>query len=148
VLAVIDGTERTGRVIDYALGLAGDGAPIELILLGVVQEPPDGRLRGYGSFKREEIHARLKDVIGQRAVSAAARRFDQAGIVHADRIEVGDPVETVLRVAEEEDCDLLLVGDAPPGAIRRWLPKATGLSLATVATQLVQLATVPVTVVK
>jgi nucleotide-binding universal stress UspA family protein len=65
-----------------------------------------------------------------------------------DRIEVGDPAETILRVASEEGCDLILLGDEHPGALRRWLPKVTGLSLATVASQVVQLAAVPVVVVK
>ena len=147
-LAVIDGSERTGRVIEYALNLAQNGRPLDIVLLAVVRKPPDGRLRGYGSFKRDEINARLKDVIGQRAVCAAARRFDQAGISHKDRIEIGDPVETILRVANEEGSDVVLVGDAPAGAVQRWLPKAIGLSLATVASRVVQLADVPVIVVK
>ena len=81
-------------------------------------------------------------------MSAAARRFDQAGVAHKDRIEVGDPVETILRVASEEGCDLILVADAPAGAVQRWLPKAIGLSLATVAGQVAQQAVVPVVVVK
>ena len=106
VLAVIDGSERTGRVIDFALGLAPEGRGIEVILLGVIPEPPDGRLRGYGSFKSKEIHARLKDLMGARAVAAAARRLDQAGITHKDRIEVGAPAEAILRVADEEACDM------------------------------------------
>jgi nucleotide-binding universal stress UspA family protein len=148
VLVVIDGSERTGRVIAYGLSLVQDGRAIEAVLLGVVAEPPDERLRGYGSFKRDEIHARLKDVLGQRAVEAAARRFDQAGVSHKERIEVGDPAETILRVAGEEGCDLVLLGDAPAGMLRRWLPKAIGLSVATVASQVAQLATVPVVVVK
>ena len=97
-LVVIDGSERTGRVIEYALRLAQDGRGVEVVLLGIVPEPADGRLRGYGSFKRDEIHARLKDVIGQRAVAAAARRLEQAGVSHKDRIEVGDPAQTILRV--------------------------------------------------
>ena len=79
-LVVIDGSERTGRVIEYALRLAQDGRGVEVVLLGIVPEPADGRLRGYGSFKRDEIRARLKDVIGQRAVAAAARRLEQAGV--------------------------------------------------------------------
>lgn len=148
VLVVIDGSERTGRVIEYALSLAQEGRGIEVVLLGVVPEPADGRLRGYGSFKREEIHARLKGLIGQRAVAAAARRFDQAGVPHKDRIEVGNPAETILRVVAEEGCDEVLVGDAPPGVFQRWLPRVTGLSVATVASQVARLAAVPVVVVK
>ena len=148
VLVVIDGSERTGRVIEYALSFAQDGRGVEAVLLGVVPEPADGRLRGYGSFKREEIHARLKYDIGQRAIAAAARRFDQAGVSYKDRVEIGDPADTILRVAGEEGCDVVLVGDAPAGMFRRWLPKAIGLSVTTVASQVAQLAAVPVVVAK
>lgn len=148
VLVLIDGSERTSRVVEYALSLAHGDRALKVVLLGIVREPPDGRLRGYGSFKREEIHARLKDIVGQRAVSAAARRFDQQGVTHTDRIEVGDPVETILRVAGEEGSDLVLIGDSPVGPIRRWLPKAIGLSLATVANRVIQLSPVSVVVVK
>jgi nucleotide-binding universal stress UspA family protein len=148
VLVVIDGSERTGRVIEYAVSLTQGDRGVEVVVLGVVPEPPDGRLRGYGSFKRDEIHARLKDAIGQRAVVAAAHRFDQAGVSHKDRIEVGDPAETILRVAAEEGCNVVLLGDAPAGAFRRWLPKVIGLSVATVASQVAQLAAVPVVVIK
>jgi nucleotide-binding universal stress UspA family protein len=144
LLVVIDGSERTGRVLELALGLARKGLAIEAILLGVVTDPPDGRLRGYGSFKLKEVHARLQDLMSTRAVSTVARRFDAAGIVHEDRIEVGDPARTILRVADEEACDLVLIADAPAGAFRRWLPQAIGLSVATVAGRVAQLASVPV----
>ena len=148
LLVVVDGSERTGRVIEYGLGLASNGKQREIVLLGIIQQPPDARLRGYGSFKREEINVHLKNSLGRRSMSAAARRLDQAGVMHKDRIEVGDPVETILRVANEEGCDLILVADAPVGAVQRWLPKAIGLSVATVAGQVAQQALVPVVVVK
>ncbi|HWE17531.1 MAG TPA: universal stress protein [Hyphomicrobiaceae bacterium] len=148
VLAVIDGSERTGRVIEFALRLARDGARIEAILLGVVPKPPDGRLRGYGSFKRKEIESRLAEVLGARAVAAAARRLDQAGIVHHDRTELGAPAETILRVAEEDACDIIVLGDTRAGALRRWLSKVAGLAVATVACEAALLAPIPVVVVK
>ncbi len=68
--------------------------------------------------------------------------------MHQDRLEVGDPARTILRVADEEACDLILVADPPAGAFRRWLPEAIGLTLATVASRVAQLASVPVVVVK
>jgi nucleotide-binding universal stress UspA family protein len=148
LLIVIDGSERTGRILELALGLARKGLDVEAILLGVISEPPDGRLRGYGSFKRKDIHARLQDLMGTRAVAAAARQLDQADIVHQDRVEVGDPARTILRVAEEEACDLVLLADAPAGAFRRWLPDAIGLCVATVASRVGEAAAVPVVVVR
>ncbi len=147
VLAVIDGSERAGRIVEYALGLAHAGRPLQLVLLGVVREPPEGRLRGYGSFKRDEVHARLREACG-RAVAAAARRLEQEGVSHRDRIEVGDPVETILRIAREEGSDVILIGDAPAGAVRRWLGRTIGLALPTVATQVIQDAAGPVVVDK
>jgi nucleotide-binding universal stress UspA family protein len=148
VLVVIEGSEPMGRIIQYAIDLARNGRPLELVLLGVARAPPDGRLRGYGSFKRDEVHARLKESIGERAVSAAARRFDREGIAHKERIEIGDPVETILRVADEEGSDILLIGARPAGAVQRWLPRTIGLSLATVTNQVAQSANIPVVVIK
>src|SRR5262245_25021203 len=111
LLTVVDGSGRTGPVMEVALSFARRGIPIEVIILGVISDPPDGRLRGYGSFKRKEIHERLRDVMGARTVAAAARRFEQAGVTHKARIEVGPPAETILRVAAEEACDIVLLGN-------------------------------------
>ena len=86
---------------------------MQVVLLGVVPEPPTDRLRGYGTFKQAEIHGWLKEDMRQRAVSAVARRLDQEKIAHVDRVEVGDPAATILRVAREEGADLILLGDAP-----------------------------------
>jgi nucleotide-binding universal stress UspA family protein len=147
VLAVIDGTERMGRIIDYALGLKRRGHGLEVVVLGVVPEPATGRLRGYGTFKQAEVYGGLKESMRQRAVSAVARRLDQEKIAHVDRVEVGDPVATILRVAREEDADLILLGDGPPGVVQRVLP-AIGLSMATMTNQVVEQAQVPVVVVK
>ena len=148
VLVVIDGSERTGRVLDYLRGLALRGAKLETVLLNVQPKPTDGRLRGYGSFKQEVIHDRLINDLGKRVVSSARRRLGQPGIVRKERIEIGDAAETILRVAKEERCDLILLGEAHPGAVRRWLAKATGVALGSLGSQIVQLADVPVVVVK
>ena len=147
VLAVIDGSERTGRVIDYARRLKNRGHGLQVVVLGVVPEPATGRLRGYGSFKQAEVYDGLKERMHQRAVSAVARRLDQEKIAHVDRVEIGDPVATILRVAREEDADLILLGDKPPGVVQRLLP-AIGLSFATITNLIVQQAIVPVVVVK
>jgi nucleotide-binding universal stress UspA family protein len=105
-------------------------------------------LRGYGSFKNQAIHDRLINDLGRPVVSSAGRRLDQAGILHKERIELGDATKTILRVAQEERCDLILLGEARPGAVRRWLAKATGVALGSIASQVVQLADMPVVVVK
>jgi nucleotide-binding universal stress UspA family protein len=148
VLVVVDGSERTGRIIEQLRSLAANDSQLDAVLLNVQPKPAEGRLRGYGSFKRHDIEAHLLDNLGQRAVGAAGRALAHHGIPHKHRIEIGDAVETILRVAHEERCDLIVMGDSVPGSFRRMLPKATGLTLATLAAQVSQLADVPVMIVK
>ena len=65
VLAVVDGSESTGRVTKYLLDLhARDGA-FEVVLLNVQPMPEVGRLRGYGSFRRADINDRLINDLGR-----------------------------------------------------------------------------------
>ena len=147
VLAVIDGTERTGRIIDYALRLKGYGQSLQLVLLGVVPEPPTGRLRGYGTFKQAKIYGWLKEDMRQRAVSAVARRLDQEKIAHVDRVEVGDPIGDYParrpRGGRGTDPDRRRPSEHRAAHATRDRPV-----LATVTSQVVQRATVPVVVLK
>jgi nucleotide-binding universal stress UspA family protein len=57
-------------------------------------------------------------------------------------------VEVILQAAQEEGANFVLIGDASAGVVQRWLPKAVGLSFATVANQVAMLAPIPVVVVK
>jgi nucleotide-binding universal stress UspA family protein len=148
VLVVVDGSERTGRVVEQAKALASDEKSVQAILLNVQPAPVDGRLRGYGSFKREEIRERLVDCLGRRAVTAAGRVLSHAGIENTFRVEIGNTVATILRIANEEGCDAILIGSAAPSTLQKWLQRTTGILLATVATQVAQLSEVPVIVVK
>lgn len=148
ILAAVDGSERTGRVLEYLIGLAESGIPIEVVVLNVQPAPEDWRLRGYGSFKQEEIHDRLVNDLGKPIVRSVGRRLDQAEIAHKERIELGALAETILRCANEERCDLIVVSEPRPGAIRRWLTRTTGLSFGSVASNVAQLAEISVIVVK
>ena len=148
ILAAVDGSERTGRVLEYLIGLSESGIQFEVIVLNVQPKPEDGRLRGYISFKQDEIRDRLVNDLGKPIVSSVGRTLDQGGIAHKDRIELGEPAETILRCANEERCNLIVVSEPRPGAIRRWLTRTTGLSFGSVASNVVQLAEMPVIVVK
>lgn len=95
ILAVVDGSERTGRVINYVRGLHALRTPLEVILLNVQPMPEDWRLRGYGSFKRQEIRNRLVDDLGRPVVESAGRQLDNADIPHKSCIELGGTSETI-----------------------------------------------------
>ena len=118
VLAVVDGTECAGRVTKYLLDMRAAEAAMEVVLLNVQPMPVDGRLRGYGSFMRDKIEDRLINDLGRKVVSSAGHHLDAASIAHKRRIELGHPAETIVRCAEEEHCDLIVLAEPKPGAVR------------------------------
>ncbi len=148
ILAAVDGSERTGRVLEYLIGLAESGFSIEVVVLNVQPEPEDWRLRGYGSFKQDEIHDRLVNDLGKPIVASVGRTLDQANIAHKERVELGALADTILRCAREERCELIVVSEPRPGALRRWLARTAGISFGSVASKVVQLAEMTVITVK
>ena len=83
----------------------------------------------------------------QLALPWQLRKVLQEKIALVDYVEVGDPTANILRVAREEGAVLILIGDVPPSIVQRILP-AIGLSIATITSQVVQRATVPVVALK
>jgi nucleotide-binding universal stress UspA family protein len=148
VLAAVDGSERSNGIVDYLTTLAKSGKPIEVIVLNVQPLSESFRLRGYGSFKQSEIRDRLIADLGKPIVGAVERRLRKAGIAAAARVEIGEPVETILRAATAENCDLIVVGHPYPGPWRQWIAQHAGITFGSVATTLVQLAALPIVVAK
>jgi nucleotide-binding universal stress UspA family protein len=85
---------------------------------------------------------------GRRAITAAARVLSHIGIEHRDRVEIGDTVETILRVANNEGCNLIIISSPSPGSLQKWIQGATGVWISTTAGRVAELATVPVVIVK
>ena len=146
VLAVVDGSECTGRVMKCLIGLCVGCGPIEVVLLNVQPKPQDWRLRGYGWFQREATHDRLINDLGKRVIASAARHLDGSRVAHKDRIELGEPGETILRCAQEEDCDVIVLAEPRPGAVRSWLMRNLRLSIGSTASLVIHLARVPVVI--
>lgn len=148
VLALVDGTEGAGRVTKCLLDLQDRDGAIDVVLLNVQPEPATGRLRGYGSFRRADIDDRLINDLGKRAVTSAARHLDAAGIGHRARIELGDVADTVVRCADEEKCDLIVLGEPDPGPLRQWLMTTGGLVVGSAGSVVIHRAHVPVLVAR
>lgn len=148
VLAVVDSTESTGRVTKYLLRLKSWNDAVDVVLLNVQPQPETGRLRGYGSFRRAEVDDRLINDLGRRVVTSAGRYLDAAHIAHRGRIELGDPVATIVRCADEEHCDLIVLAEARPNIVSRWLMRNTGIVLDSVASVVIHCANAPVVIAK
>jgi nucleotide-binding universal stress UspA family protein len=146
ILAVLDGSEGTGRVLKFLIEWQRRRGTPEVVLLNIQPKPQDWRLHGYGWFQREAIEDRLINDLGRRVVNSAARRLDGAGIPHREIVELGDPVDVIRRCAQEHGCSLVMLAEPPRGRFRRWLARA-GVSLGSVAAALVAMAPAPVLVV-
>jgi nucleotide-binding universal stress UspA family protein len=148
VLAAVDGSERSNGVVDYLTKLVGSGESIEVIVLNVQPILETARLRGYGSFKQDEVRDRLIADLGKPIVDGVGRRLRKAGIVVTTRVEIGDPAETIVRCAAAERCDLIVVGDPRPGPVRRWIARHAGIVFGSVAGNVAQLSDKPVMIAK
>ncbi len=148
VLALVDGTEATGRVTKCLLDLYARNDAIDVVLLNAQPKPAIGRLRGYGSFRRAEVEGRLINEVGQRVVMSAARHLDAAGIGYKPRIELGDPAEIIARCANEERCDLVVLAEPKPSQVRQWLMKTSGLVLYSIGSLVGHLGNVPVLIAR
>lgn len=147
VLAAVDGSEQTNDVVRYLLDLA-DRTGVEIVLLNVQPEPEDWRLRGYGSFKRDEIRHRLVNDRGKPVVDAVGRTLEKAGIRYKEQIRIGDFAAEAARLAKKEHCDLIVMGEPRAGGFGGWLARATGISLGSLSSRVVQLAETPVVIVR
>jgi nucleotide-binding universal stress UspA family protein len=145
LLAVVDGTERTNRVLDYIVRLAQGRDAIEVVVLNVQTKREDDRLRGYQSFKQDEVHDRLINDLGAPIVGSVGRWLNKAYIPNRSKVLIGEPVQTIVRCAAEEDCDSIVVGDGPAQGIRGWISATLGSSP---LLRLLAAANIPVVVVK
>lgn len=145
LLAVVDGTECTNRVVDYIVTLAQGREAIEVLLLNVQSKSHDARLRGYQTFRESEVNDRLINDLGAPIVGSASRMLDKVHIQHRSEVLIGEPVQTILRYAAEEDCDCIVIGDRRPEGMRGWISATLG---STPVLRLLATASTPVVVVK
>jgi len=139
VLVPIDGSKNSERAIAYAIGfVANSKAPVELHVLNVQPPIVSGGVRMF--IKHEEIEAYYQDS-GQEALRAARERLDQAGQAYVQHVRVGPYGETIVAYAKEQHCDHIVMGTRGLGAM-------SGMVLGSVASKVIYLAEVPVTLVK
>ncbi len=139
VLVPVDGSKNSDRAVAYAIGfVANSKAPIELHVLNVQLPIASGGVRMF--FKHEEIEAYHQDS-GQEALRAARERLDQAGQGYVQHVSIGPIGETIAAYAKEQRCDHIVMGT-------RGLSAISGMVLGSVATKVLHLTDVPVTLVK
>src|SRR5688500_7645894 len=117
ILVAMDETPVSQQAAAMARELFGS-ADTEYLAINVVRTvlPIGAPEFGYGAV----YPLGLDDERVGMADEEVSRRAEQAGLPHPEVIaEVGDPVESVIRAAEEHDVDVIVVGTHHKGFLGR-----------------------------
>lgn len=137
LLVAVDGSETGNRAVAHAIELARRFGETKLLLINVQQTLE----RWYtGGLLNKEALTHLQQ-LGEQAAAAALALVDAAGLTYELRVLFGHPGETIARVAQDEGCIGIVLGTRGLGAVEQ-------VFLGSTAFKVVQLADVPVTLVK
>jgi nucleotide-binding universal stress UspA family protein len=140
ILVPVDGSPQSTRAvqlaIDYAKRVAGTG----LIIVNVQSFATLGLAEGAGIMPSSWIEQE-EEQAATEALRESVVACHEAGVPCATRSERGPVAATIDRVAREEHVSQIFMGSRGLGEVR-------GLLLGSVATQLLHLTDVPVTIVK
>ena len=139
ILVAVDGSENSDRVIEFLVKKNGwYRNPAEVHLLNVQLLIAGVNVKMF--ISSDSLNEYYRDE-GAAALKRARERLDAAGIPYTHHIGVGGPAEIIVEYAKAKDCDQILMGN-------RGLGSVTGLVLGSVATKVLHLTHVPVTLVR
>ena len=138
VLVPVDGSSHSQRVIRYLVGRVRRGESLDIHVLNV-QEPIDSlEMR---RFKLPQEIKRMQRKQGDDRLRAACTRLDDAGIRYKVHSVIGPVAATIARTAKQLHCEMIIMGT-------RGMTPLASLVLGSVATKVIHLSNVPVTLVK
>ena len=138
VLVPVDGSPNSERAVRYVISLCRGNDSMAIELLNV-QEPIDS-LAG----RRFKLPQEIRRMQQQRSVDQlrpARACLDRAGIRYEAHVATGRVAETIVRVANRRHYDMIVMGT-------RGMTPLANLVLGSVATKVIHLARMPVTLVK
>jgi len=135
ILVAYDGSEHSQKALDMAAKIAqcSDG---KLKVLFAFDRVPTI----FGDDETERFIERAMSK-GREKLSEATLRLHAAGVEFSTEIVEGPPAEAILRLAEAENCDLIVMGS-------RGLGMMQGLLLGSVSYRVLHHAQVPVLIVR
>lgn len=138
ILIPVDGSQPAIHAVQAML-TARAYDPVERVDLLSVQIPLKSGKIGRG-LSQAEIDAYYQDE-GRAALEEAGRLLSQAGVPFEARVEVGAAADTIARIADETGADEIYMGS-------RGLGSVSSLFMGSVATRVLHLTELPVTLVK
>ncbi len=138
ILIGIDGSEHSRRSVEHLLKLCKDQGPQEIHLLNVQIPVESGHARMFVS--EEQLQGYYRDE-GIAALKEAREILDRAGVPYRHHVAVGHVAQTIAAYAKEHAFDQIVIGSHGRGALRHLL-------MGSVATDVLRLSEIPVTLVK
>ena len=120
----------------HVIGLRAAGMALRVLLLSVQPEWAPAR-----SKEDENEGKRLHVQAAARATRSVRALLEAAGVPYENRMLVGSPAEIIVRLASTQRCSQIVMGMRGRGAVAR-------VMLGSVSMKTLQLARVPVTLVK
>ncbi|MBM3344613.1 MAG: universal stress protein [Betaproteobacteria bacterium] len=141
ILAPIDGSHNASRVIDYLVQTAPALTDLQIVLINV-REPINVAAFGRALSPESPDQAQtLQQEEGGKVLQPAAEKLTRAGIRHTSAVLEGDVAPTIADHAVKQGCDMIVIGNRGMGAI-------ANLLMGSVATKVIRLAAMPVTLIK
>jgi nucleotide-binding universal stress UspA family protein len=139
VLVPFDGSDNSLRALRYAISLARDSGPVAIHVVTVHEAP---EMYGYiEAYVSQEKLADLQRQNSEALLVAAEDALKAAAVPYEKEILIGDTAAVIARRADELGCDGIVMGTRGMSAIG-------SLVMGSIATKVVHLANVPVTLVK
>lgn len=139
ILLAVDGSEHAQRAAAHVIALARMSR--EPITLHVLNVQPSVTFADIKKHVSHEVLDRYYREEGERAMQATRALLDASAVAHSYHVAVGPAAETIVAYAREHRCEQIVMGTRGLGAM-------SGLLLGSVASKVLHLAEVPVTLVK
>ena len=137
-LVPVDGSTASERAARHIIALVKGREPMDVHLLNVQDEADAPELRRF--MKPAEIRrTQLKH--GAAALMPAKRVLDRAGVNYKEHVIIGDPAEKIATFARRGGFDQIIMATHGRTGM-------TAMLMGSVASKVLHLATVPVTLVK
>jgi nucleotide-binding universal stress UspA family protein len=138
ILVPVDGSPSALHAVEYVAALYRRGSPIEIHLLNIQIPIVSGDIRRFVSQSMIDNYHRAES---EDALKPAKAVLDRQEIPYTAGMQVGHIAETIAEYARRHGCDAIAMGTRGMGPVRN-------LVLGSVATQVMHLVDVPVTLVK
>lgn len=139
VIVGLDGSEGSRRALEFAIARAAAGRQ-SLLFASVIAHSPHGFISmdelAHNAQWRNERQKECRDHV----LAPAEARAGDAGVAYESRILFGDPAQELATLADDVHASGIVIG-------RRGLSRIKALLFGSVASSVVQVSPVPVTVV-